>query len=729
MSCCLHSLRRPTLAALLSSAALLLAACGGGGDESSAEREAPAAVASSADLALTSAATGVVLTSDNRWNLSKTGALSGNTVSWTVEVSKAPTIAGRLGIQGQMTVANSGSGAATIGNIVVNLQKRQGNRWVTASSTVADATHGDDATRAHIQAAASSENLASFSENSASRALVLMDSTNNSIFSLVPQATIAAGSSRTLLFAAVFDNDDAALQLAPGTAIRAEVIVSFGNATPKGNSVADVDINGNGAIDADEARVRSVASRLTLTVPAAINTSGSVALADTLDDITATGDVQFSNVVFNLGATGGTVTAHVTGGTNGGSITNCARLRSADQNVAVGGYSFPMVEGVDLQACSTVEVAASPPNCTPGAPGCGWSADDMRTATQAAWGDTSSSAYGVLAANFSSLYGANALVVGGTNSLRFTSASAVDVFLPASGSPSVLTATLTNPMSSSAGEYGGQVLALQLNTDLSSLLGNSVALGDLRICGFSAVPSVNGQTVDEFLTTANWILGGGSATFGAATANVVANLINNAFVDGAPSTFAQENLVAGPCPANWSIGQMRTATQTQFGDGSTPAANVLSASFSSVFGGSLEIGGTFIAAFTSASAVFNYLPALGTASVLNANVQNPITTSSGELGGEVLALQMNVHLSAADAFSSAVPLGSLRFCNFVDLPSLNGQTVEQFLATANHLLGGGSAPIGPSTAAAVARRVNGAFVDGTPSAFAQATLFAASSCN
>jgi hypothetical protein len=67
---------------------LLLAACGGGGDD---EREqALAAGGPSADIALTSAATGVVLTSDSRWNLSKSGTLSGNTVSWTIEVSRAP---------------------------------------------------------------------------------------------------------------------------------------------------------------------------------------------------------------------------------------------------------------------------------------------------------------------------------------------------------------------------------------------------------------------------------------------------------------------------------------------------------------------------------------------------------------------------------------------------------------------------------------------------------------
>jgi hypothetical protein len=713
-------------AASLLSALLLLGACGGGGDDPLADREGPAGAAPTANLALTSAATGVVLTSNNRWNLSKTGALSGNTVSWTVEVSRAPTIAGRLAIQGQMTVANSGSGAATIGNIVVNLQRRQGNQWVTASSNVADATHGDDATHAHIQAAASSENLATFTENGASGALNLMDASNNTVFSLVPQVTIAAGSSKTLLFAAVFDNDDAALQLAPGTAIRAEVIVSFGNATPKGNSVADVDINGNGAIDADEARVRSVASRLTLTVPAAIDTSGSIALADTLDDITATGDVQFSNVIFNLGATGGTVTANVTGGTNGGSITNCARLRSADQNVAVGGYSFPVAAGVDLQACSTVEVAAAPPNCTPGAPGCGWRTGEMLTATQAAWGTSASTEGAQLQANFNMLY-PNDLVVGGTNSLTLTLAGSVFTLLPTTGTPASLTGDVIDPQTTSAGELAGEIVALQLNVDFSSIFGNAADFGSLRICNVTSQPALNDQTVEQFLATANHLLGGGSATIGTSTAAALARLLNASFVGGNPSTFAQENLVAGPCPANWSVGQMRTATQTQWGDGATSTGGILQTNFNAVYPADLTVGGTNSLTLTLPGAVFALLPTLGTAGSLTGDVVDPQTTSAGELAGEVVALQINVDFSAI--FGNAVDFRSLRICGLASQPALNGQTVDQFLATANHLLGGGSAMIGASTAAALARLLNAAFADGTPSSFAQANLVAASSCN
>lgn len=503
-----------------------------------------------ASVSLTGSATRVSLTTDAEWSLSKTGSLSGNTVTWNITATKTATTSGHLLIQGQMTVANTGSGPATIGNIVVNLQKRSGNTWVTASTDVANATQGDAATTAKLHAAASSENKSSFTENAASGSLNFMDASNNTVFSLVPQVMIGAGQSKTLLFSAQFDNNAAPLKLTPGTAIRAEVIVSFGNATQSGNSTPNVDINGNGSIDADEGRVRSVPSRLGLTVPAAVNGNGTVALTDALEDITTTGDVTFSNAVFNLGATSGTVTANVTGGTDGGSITNCAHLDSADQNVGVGGFTFPIVNGVDLQSCSTVEVAGTPPTCTPGAPGCGWKTGEMRTATQTVWGDASTSDGATLQASFNTLY-PNDLVVGGANSLTLTQPSAVFTYLPAVGTSGALTGDVVDPMSTSSGELGGEIVALQLNVDFSSLFGNDVEFGSLRFCKVASLPALNGQTVDQFLATANHLLGGGSAPFGASTAASVARLLNSAFALGTPSSFAQANLFdTATCPVN-----------------------------------------------------------------------------------------------------------------------------------------------------------------------------------
>ena len=204
------------------------------------------------------------LTSNTHWSLDKQGTANStsSTVTWTITATKGPTTTGILIVNGTVKVKNKGSGGATIGNIVVNLQTRQNHKWVTASSVIADATQDDAATSAKIAASASSENKSMFTENAASGDLIFMDAKTNSAFALVPQVTIPGDSTKTLLFTATYDNN--VLNLAKGTSTRIEIIVSFGNASPNGTSQSNVDINGNGLIDPDEAHVRSVASRLGL---------------------------------------------------------------------------------------------------------------------------------------------------------------------------------------------------------------------------------------------------------------------------------------------------------------------------------------------------------------------------------------------------------------------------------------------------------------------------------
>ena len=92
-------------------------------------------------------------------------------------------------------------------------------------------------------------------------------------------------------------------------------------------------------------------------------------------------------------------------------------------------------------------------------------------------------------------------------------------------------------------------------------------------------------------------------------------------------------------------------------------------------------------------------------------------------GGEVTALALNVDFSDAGVLPGAPsPLGDLRICNFAPLPAVNGATVRALLATANALLGGGSATISIGQATSMASIINGAFLNGTPSPFAQDNL-------
>ncbi len=495
----------------------------------------------------------MTLTSDTAWSLDKVGSAdtSNQTVTWTITATQGATTSGILIVNGTMKVQNNGSGGATIGNIVVNLQTRSGNTWVTKSSDIADATQDDAATSAKIVAFASSEGKTMFTENAASGHLVFMDAQTNSAFALVPQVTIPPGTTKTLKFTATYDNN--VLNLAPGTSTRIETILSFGNAQPSAISKPNIDINGNGIIDADEARVRSVSSRLSLQVPQQTPSNQTVTLTDELSDITTTGTVTFSNPQIVLGATSGTVTVHYDGGTSGGTITNCAHLASSTQVTTCGGHNFQMIPGVNLTDCDTVTVG--PHGCTPGAPGCGWDPGDMVTYAQDAWGNPASLAGGLLIASFDTVYSAGVEVgIPGTAgfSMRFFDALAVTSYLPAVGTPAPLSADLIDPMSSSSGELGGNVLALQLDVDFSdaNLLGGTagLALGDLYLCELTAATALEGMTVRQVLGVANTMLGGGSGPVSIDDIDAVVFALSQAFVGGSPSTFAQQNLFSGSCP-------------------------------------------------------------------------------------------------------------------------------------------------------------------------------------
>ena len=505
-----------------------------------------------AAVTLSAASAALTQTSDTTWTLSKTGAVNAasSTVTWTVAAAEGATRSGLLIVNGVMTVTNSGAGGATIGNIVVNLQTRGGNRWVTRSSVVADATH-DAAATAHIHAQASSEGLSTFTENTASGRLLFTDAATNSAFALVPQVTIAPGAAVSLRFSATFDNN--VLGLPIGAAARAEVIVTFGNSGPSGASSQNIDINGNGLIDADEDWVRSVPARFGLTVPAQQPSNSMVTLTDTVQDITTMGTVTFSNPVISLGPTGGMVTVAYDGGASGGTITNCAHLTGTGQTVTTGGFTFPNVAGVNLTACDTQVIG--PHTCSPGTPGCGWEDGDMVTYNQDSWGTLGTTASNLLVNSFFSVYpnGVEIGIVGaGGNSAIFNTPEAILDYQPTSGTPDPLDNDLQDPMSTSSGSFGGNVLALQLDVDFSDAnkLSGSAGLkfGDLRVCGLTATPTLNNLTVRQVLAFLNQALGDEVGTYDYEALSILAQDLTQSFESGSPSLFAQQRLFSTPCP-------------------------------------------------------------------------------------------------------------------------------------------------------------------------------------
>lgn len=536
----LANLRRPAAVAILTASAL--ASSLGVTSAMAASNGTP-----QASITLNNSAATLAQWNNTDWSLAKDGSLSDSTATWNVTATKGGTSHNMIGVFGYISVTNTGSAPATIGNVVLNLQQQKNNKWSSVSSDVADATHGDAATTANICSGASSEGLSSFTENSGSGALNFVDANSNTIFSISPQVQLAPGATVNLGYSGTFDNTK--LVIPAGTSLRSEFIVSFGNAGSRGGGGAtctNVDINGNGTINSDEANVRSVPSRITNTLPAPTAVNAAVTLSDTdPPDIATTGDVTYTPPATGIGpeqitdSTTGSVTASdVNGGANGGTITNCAHLNGDGLTVTVGGFTFAdFVPPVNLTACKQLTVGlATPPHFT--------------TYTQGGWGaaPNGDNPAQLLTNNFSTVYPGGSVVVGnstGNYHMMFTSAGAIIGYLPAGGQPNALTASLVNPLSGSAGSFGGQVLALELNVDFSNANVTDPGFGNLTLCNLPA-SSLNGQTVSQVLADMNTALGGGALPAGysiggsdpATSLNTLADDLNSSWDNSQPGGFA-----------------------------------------------------------------------------------------------------------------------------------------------------------------------------------------------
>jgi hypothetical protein len=133
-------------------------------------------------------------------------------------------------------------------------------------------------------------------------------------------------------------------------------------------------------------------------------------------------------------------------------------------------------------------------------------ASGYTTYSQGGWGSKPSGGNpgAFLAANFATVYPTGSVKIGGTYWLRFTSASAIEKFLPAGGSSKPLTSSATNPTRSSAGNIAAQLLALRLATDFSAAGVTKKGLGDMVLqSGVLA-----GKSVNEILALADAVVGG-----------------------------------------------------------------------------------------------------------------------------------------------------------------------------------------------------------------------------
>jgi hypothetical protein len=491
-------------------------------------------------------------TSDTAWSLTKTSAVdtASKTVTWTIAATKGATTGGHLVVDGYLDVINLGTGPATLGNIVVNLQALQGHKWITLSSDVADATQGDAATSAKVVANDTTEHQGTFTENAASGALSFMDRRYNTMFSLVPEAQLQPWSDLPLLFSAAYDNN--VLHLATNAQVRFEVVVTFGNhPLGFGHTGTNIDINGNGIIDPDEKHVRSVPALFTKTVPTTTAANSALALSDTVGDISTMGTVTFTNPVINLGASSGTVKVNYDAGTDGGSITNCVHGTGTGVIDPVGSFTFTAVAPLALTTCTTAPI--SQPTCTPGAPGCGWHDGDEESFSQNTWGadPLGGPPAQLIQQHFDTVYPAG-MQLGGTKFMLFTSGDSLLTYLPQTGPAGTLNATLVDPTSSSSGVFGGQIAGLRLNIDFADAgytAGTAATrYGDLHLCALTDTPGLNNSTIRQLQTVVNAALGGDPTPYSIADLSALLMQVNGAFEGGFVNTFAQDHVFSTACP-------------------------------------------------------------------------------------------------------------------------------------------------------------------------------------
>jgi hypothetical protein len=500
---------------------------------------------------------------ENAWTLTKTndatGRLpSGTLVTWTVTATKTPG-ARTICADGYLEVTNTGSADATVGNIVVNLQGQTGGKksiWASLAADVANSTAGDAATSANIVAAASAEIVSggsnisgnysvsgtkgTFTETPASGPLEFTDANNNTLFSLSPAMTIAPGATVQLKYSAQFN-----LAVAPGTPLRVEAIVTFGNSGLRGGSgasAANIDINGNNSIDGDEANVRSVPSRITANAPGVEQCNDTVTIADEMLLTGSAGQAPASpGDVLPSGTINATTTwiykAVVTGD---GSVTNDASLAGQSTTVSVSTgvdpvtsvpnlpVTFECCTASDADASSGVEVYTEcppegcvPPPCTRGVncpcpgPDC-FAVRQYCSYSQGGFGGRGDP-YKLLALAFEAKY-PSGVSIGSTFTGTWTTASDVQAYLPGNGQAAAFTKNTIDATSTSAGVFGGQVLALRLNIDV---LSNGI--GGLYLVD-TGTP-YDGMTVSAILAEANKVIGTSSAPLGGLTINNLNDLV------------------------------------------------------------------------------------------------------------------------------------------------------------------------------------------------------------
>jgi uncharacterized repeat protein (TIGR01451 family) len=199
----------------------------------------------------------------------------------------------------------------------------------------------------------------------------------------------------------------------------------------------------------------------------------------------------------------------------------------------------------------------------PGTTACPWGVGDIITYDASDW-TSDATASRLLLSDFVPTYSSQAatLIVGSlsTDSMYFDSPDAVQAYLPTSGSPGALTGAVVDPTTTSAGVFGGDMVALHLDVDFgdAGFLDNTsgLNLGDLTVCDLpsvpttgepAALPELNGLSVRQVLAIADAALSGGPAIYTPAQLDPLIVGLTVSFEYGVPEGLASY-LYDGACP-------------------------------------------------------------------------------------------------------------------------------------------------------------------------------------
>ncbi len=475
---------------------------------------------------------------DVPWTLTKSNdrntATSGDTVNWTITATKGDPGPKTLCAIGVVSITNTGSAPATIGNIVVDLQRNQGKpaKWAAISADVSNSTGGNGATSAKIVAAALqnqtvytgvalvSGNTATFTENTYSGDLTFTDADSDEIWAITPEKTIGVGDTVTLFFNAVFNVDS--LNFNTAEQLRTEVFVTFGNSGARGGSGAsaeNIDIDGSATLDADEAHVRTVPTRITKALPAVEVCNETVTITDTFST-TDTASYILTTDPIGLGvSTSASIIYTVIGTVSGeGTVSNTASLDGVGSTVTlttgptdpITGIAptttRPCCEATHMTANSSVAVSVPTPLA-------------FCTYTQGKWNDRANNPkVNELQSNFST-YFPSGLVIGTIpisangstlpNYAKWTDVTKLRTWIGGGGPSTPLTNDTLNATSTSGGTLASQAGALTLNLNTSLV---PTGIGNLILTGTGT--SLDNKTVSQILSIANDVLGNNSCTGG-----------------------------------------------------------------------------------------------------------------------------------------------------------------------------------------------------------------------